>query len=119
MKFKNLFGNKFFLWVVCFLLIVFFFLFLFMYFQKEQYQQKKVNKAEDDLMNILEKFCTEQFGEEWGVDHVYRYNDKIMFVVIQVQGAVIDLSVQPESRAIIIEDIKGKTNRLTKRVYRF
>lgn len=119
MKFKNLFANRSFLWFVCFFLIVSFFLFLFMYLQKEQYQQKKVNEAEDDLMNILEKFCTEQFGEEWGVDHVYRYNDKIMFAAIQVQDAVVDLSVQPESRAIIIENIKGKTNRLTKRVYRF
>lgn len=119
MKFKNLFANKSFLWFVCFLLIVCFFLFLFMFFQKEQYQQKNVNKMEDDLMNILEKFCSEKFGEEWGVDHVYRYNDKIMFATIQVQDAVIDLSVQPESRAIIIEDIKGKTSHLTKRVYRF
>ena len=119
MKFKNWFASQGCWFIALFLCLFVLFLFLFMFFQKEQYQQKKVNKTEDDLMDILEKFCTEQFGEEWGVDHVYRYNDKIMFATMQVQGAVIDLSVQPESRAIIIEDIKGKTSHLTKRVYRF
>jgi len=120
MKFKNLFANRSFLWFVCFFLIVSFFLFLVLFLQKEKYQQKKANKVNDeDLMDILEKFCNSHFDEDWGVDHVYRYNDKIMFAVIQVQDAVVDLSIQPESRAIIIENIKGKTNRLTKRVYRF
>lgn len=118
MKFKNLFTNKFFLWFICFLVIVFLLLFMVLFFQQEKYEQKKANNA-DDIMVILDKFCNQYFGEEWGVDHVYRYNDKIMFAVIQVQGAVINLSVQPESRAIIIENIKGKTSRLTKHVYRF
>ena len=120
MKFKNFFTNKSFLWILCFLLIVFFLFFLVLFFPKETYQQKKNKKTGDeDFMDILEKFCNTNFGEEWGVDHVYRYNENIMFAAIQIDGAVVDLSVQPESRAIIIENIKGKTNRLTKRVYRF
>lgn len=120
MKFKNLFADRSFLWVVCLLLIASFLLFLVLFFQKEKYQQKKTKKADDhDWMDILEKFCNNNFGEEWGVDHIFRYNDNIMFAVIQVQGAVVDLSIQPENRAIIIENIKGKTSRLIKRVHRF
>lgn len=119
MKFKNLFptqGRSVFLFI-CFLMIVFLLFFILLFFQKEKYQQKN-NNGDEDLMDVIEKFCKQHLGEEWGMDHVYRYNDKIMFATIQIQGAVIDLSVQPDSRAIIIENIKGKTS-LTKRVYRF
>jgi hypothetical protein len=42
-----------------------------------------------------------------------------MFATIQAQGAVVDLSIQPDSRAIIIENIKGRADHLAKRVYRF
>jgi len=95
--------------------LLFLLLIVFYYFRKEPFQDKN-NKF--DLMDIIEKFCNGQFGDEWGIDHVFHYNDKIMFVVIHAKGAVVDVSVQPENRAIIVENIKG-TLLLKKRVYRF
>jgi hypothetical protein len=69
-------------------------------------------------MDVVNKFCDKHFGEEWSIDDVSRYNDKITFFVIHTQGSIIDMSVQPENRAIIIENIKGYST-IKNRIYRF
>lgn len=114
MKLKNFVpdGASIILWIVLFFVFVLWFLFLC--FRKEPFQKKD----NVDFMTTIETFCSQHFGEDWGIDHVYRYNDKIMFVVVQTHHAVIDLSIQPENRAIIIENIKG-VSPFKKRIYRF
>lgn len=97
-----------------FLTIVLFFT-IYYFFHKEQFQ---LTKNKEDPMYIIDKFCNKQFGDDWGVDSVYHYNDKIIFVVVHTKNVVIDLSIQPENRAIIIENIRGETI-LKKRVHRF
>lgn len=84
------------------------------FFPKEPFQEKPTG----DAMEHVEKFCDQHFGKEWGVDHVFRYNDRILFVAVNTQGAVVDLSVHPENRIILIENIKGPVL-LKKRIYRF
>jgi hypothetical protein len=114
MKLKNFVPSA--LGVLLFLVFLVFFLMIVFYcFRKETFQDKN---DKIDFMDILEKFCNEQFGDEWGIDNVFHYNDRIMFIVIHTQGAIVDVSVQPENRAIIIENIKGKSS-LKKRIYRF
>lgn len=83
-------------------------------FQKEHFQEKTTG----DGMDHVEKFCDQHFGKEWGVDHVFRYNDNILFVAVHTQGAVVDLSVYPENRVILVEKIRGPVL-LKKRIYRF
>lgn len=112
-KFFKGYGRWFILFVCIFCSVVF----LVSCFHKEPYQQKKKEK-DDHLMEILDKFANEHLGTDWEMDHVDRYNNKIIFVVIHTDNAIIDLSVQPENRAIIIENIKGKSP-FQKRVYRF
>lgn len=112
MKLKNM-SRGFILCVVCCFLMVLLCLYVFFFYQKPEAYQDGA-----DGMDILVKFCDHHFGEGWGVDHIFRYNDKLVFFDINTQGAVVSLSLQPEGRVIIIEKIKGRTS-LTKRIYRF
>lgn len=85
-------------------------------FQKEPFQEKPTG----DGMEQLEKFCDQYFGKEWGVDHVFRYNDKILFADVHTQSVVVSLSIHPENRAIVIENIQGSLPVPLKRlIYRF
>jgi len=113
MKLKKSFPPR---WVyVAVFVICFSFLFFVCFFKKEKYQQQQKKK---NIVDVIDDFCNEHFEEDWGVDNIQHYNEKIVFVVVQYKGAIIDLSIQPEIKTIIIEQIKGKTN-LKKRVYRY
>lgn len=113
MKLKNiLFSRRFCvasLFLICFLLLFFVF-----FFQKEKYQQQEKN----NIVDIIDKFCNQHFGDNWGIDNIHHYNEKIIFVVVQSKDVVVDLSIQPDIKTIIVEQIKGKTS-LKKRVYRY
>ena len=80
---------------------------------------KETFKKDDVVMDVLEKFCNDHCGSDWTMDNMEQYNDKLVFVVIQTKDATISLSIQPINRAIIIENIKGKSPFGTKRVFRF
>lgn len=80
---------------------------------------KESFKKDDEILDVLEKFCKQHCGSDWAIDNVEPYNDKLVFVVIQTKGATISLSIQPMSRAIIIENIKGKSPFGKRRVFRF
>jgi len=111
MKLKNIFFSRWFCLVV--LMVCFGFLVFVCFFQKEKYQQQKKN-----IVDVIDDFCNQHFGEEWGIDNIQHYNEKIVFVVVQSKGVIVDLSIQPEIKTIIVEKTKGKTN-LKKRVYRY
>lgn len=83
-------------------------------FQKETFQPPP-----NDIVHVLDKFCNKHYGDDWGIDNIYSYNDKIMFAVIHAKGSIIDLSIQPENRSIIIENVNGKTLSLKRRVFRY
>lgn len=108
MKFKNILGGVVILVVVCCCL------YLLFCFQKERFQNKKKN----GYLYQVEKFCDEHFGEEWGIDDVFVFNDKLIFMVVQTNGTKVNLSVLPENRSIIVENITGNLT-LKKRVYFF
>lgn len=108
MKLKNI------LCVFCFIGLVACIVVLLCLSRKEPFQP-----PHDDIVHIIDKFCNKHYGDDWGIDNIYPYNDKIVFAVIQTKGSTIDLSIQPENRAIIIENINGKTPPQQRRISRF
>lgn len=97
------------------LLFVFLLVFLCYYFQKENFQSYQGK----DILIVIEKFCNQHFGDNWNIDSLVSYNEKITFVVIQTKNKKIDLSIQPDSRAIIIENIRGDQLKTNQRIFRY
>lgn len=92
-------------------------LFLFYSFP-EKYQDPEKERNKPVVMDIVVNFCDKNFGDEWVIDNAYVYNEKVAFFIVEACGSVIYISVQPENRAIIIEDIKGSLV-MKKRIHRF
>jgi hypothetical protein len=71
---------------------------------KEPFQAKE----EEDTIQSLNRFCNLHYGEDWGVDSIFPYNDKIVFVVVRTSDSTLHLSMHPQNRVVILEDVKGK-----------
>lgn len=112
MKFKNILGGL--VIAVVAVAVAVCCLYLLFCFQKERFQNKKKN----GYLYQVEKFCDEHFGEDWGIDDVFVFNEKVIFITIQTNSAKINLSVLPDNRSIIVENITGDLT-LKKRVYFF
>lgn len=89
--------------------------FLLFLFCKEPFQPTE----EDDLIQVIDDFCSKYYGDDWNMDSIYSYNDKLVFIVIQTKDATIDLSIQPKSRVIIVEKIKGKVSKHHPHIVRY
>lgn len=101
--------------LLCFSLSVLCVVFYFL-FQKESFQEKPTGYG----MEQLGKFCDQHLGKDWGVDRIFGYNDKILFADVHTQGAVVSMSIHPENRVILIENIQGSAPvPLKKLIYRF
>lgn len=85
---------------------------LFFSFYRETFRPPK-----KDFFLVLEEFCNKNCGEDWTIDNIHKFNAKIVFVVVQTRQGRLDLSVQPDIGAIIVEDtqIPG----WKKRVFRY
>lgn len=59
-----------------------------------------------ELFVALEEFCRRHCGDDWVIDSIHKYNPKIVFVVVQTREGRLDLSIQPDIGAIIVEDTK-------------
>lgn len=88
----------------------------------QEHFQHPIKNNSPDVLKIIEKFCNKQYQDHWNIDSLFSYNENIVFVVIQTKEQKIDLSIQPDNRAIIIENIQGETENDKKdfqRVFRF
>lgn len=94
------------------ILVVALLAYLFFSFCMEAFRPPK-----KDLFLVLEDFCDKNCGDDWIIDSIQHYNPKIVFVIVQTRQGKLDLSVQPDIGAIIVEDtqIPG----WKKRVFRY
>lgn len=80
------------------------------------YYMERVESYEETVMKMVDEFCNNNYGEEWSLDSIFRYNDKISFAVVIVNGNKVSFSVQPTINTIIIENVKGNLD-IKKRVH--
>lgn len=116
MKYKKFIMKNKKIFLLLFILLILF-LFLTIYY-KEHYSPSSHGK---DVLKIIETFCNKHYGETWNMDSLVSYNEKIIFVTIQTKDQTIDFSIQPDSRAIIIENTRGshQKNTLQQRIFRY
>lgn len=69
---------------------------------------KRVETYENAIMTMIDEFCNKQYGNDWTIDSIVRYNDKLYFAVVRIKEDVkISFSIQPIVNTIIIEDVHG------------
>lgn len=83
-------------------------------------RREAYNTDTNNVAAVVEKFCDKHYGKDkWSLDAIYAFNDQLILVAIRTNdGGQTDLSILPESRAIIIE---GTTSAKTPacRIHRF
>lgn len=82
--------------------------------------QKEEESYTNTCGDAVEKFCDKHYGrDQWFFDSIHTFNDQLVFAVIRTfDGGQTDLSILPQSRAMIIESTtSAKTP--ARRVHRF
>jgi hypothetical protein len=88
---------------------------VFYYLYKEPFQPS--SSSTKDILTIIDSFCNKQYGEHWNIDSLVIFNEKLVFVVVQTKEHKIDLSIQPDIRTIIIEQMSSPPNQT--RIFRY